>query len=776
MFSIEINKVILITPPFVQLNSPYPATQYLSGYLKDQEISTIQYDLSIKTFLRLFSKEGLTDFFQLLEKEIIENSNLSTHISDNKNLSKIYNNRASYISTIDSAITFLQGSNSFISYKIISRDYLPEARRFSVVDDLENYDLIDSDKNNSFDTIEKSKYYCSLYIDDLTDFFNETILPYFGLSKYAEKIASNIKNFDNLYETVLDNSNDDLVTKLFLNEVDKYDIMENDIILLTIPFPGNLFSSLKISYFLKNKFENKNVKIILGGGFVNTELREITDTRIFDFADFITFDDGFLPIKQIIKYLSTDIPLSKNEFIRTITLENNSVKYHNIKQDKNNDIRRGNFSFKLDYENLDFRSYISLSESPNKMYKLWSEKGWNKLYLAHGCYWKRCAFCDTSLDYINNFYPLTVDNIINQIENAIEKTGSNGFHFVDEAMPPNIMRQFAIEIIKRKIDIVWWGNIRFETTFTAELCRLLEKSGCIAVTGGFEVVTDRLLKLMDKGVDTRNVALVCDNFKRNNILVHTYLIYGFPTQTLNEAVDALEIMRQFFHLNLTDSAYWHRFSLTVHSPIAKNRNLFNIKTLDEKRYAFANNDISYTEQVTDKTESMLKNIDKIGDALKKATYNFMFGLETDRPVIDWFEGIKELPKPTLKKNYIKKSIKQNQELEYDKSFNYEKIKRKNILWIGNQYVKSEILDNEYMVITISNDKISQEFEVPTNLGKWIKIVINYSAISQDKNTLITNTQIRDIEKLFPDNLGINFQDFLENELWLDLRKIGLVVY
>lgn len=770
MFSLKKNNVILITPPFVQLNSPYPATQYLSGFLKDQKIKTIQYDLSIKVFLKLFSKGGLIEFFELLDIQINEDKNLKNYIFNNSNLSKIYNNQMKYISTIDSVISFLQGINTFSSYKIITRKYLPEAKRFDVVNDLEKFNVNNQNLAN-FDTLEKSRYYCSLYIDDLTDFFNETILPNFGLSKYAEKIATNITSFDNLFEAVKNEKNNDYITTLFLKEIDTYNILKSDIVLLTIPFPGNLFSSLKISYFLKKKYKD-DIKIVLGGGFVNTELRQLADKRIFDFADFITLDDGFLPVKQIINLLIGQV--SRNDLIRTFSLENGKIKYHNnLTNNKSlKDVGRYDFSFKLDYNNLNFNDYISLSESPNKMNRLWSEKGWNKLYLAHGCYWKRCAFCDTSLDYINNFYPLSINQLINQIENAIKETGSNGFHFVDEAMPPNIMKKLAIELIRRKIDIAWWGNIRFETAFDLDLCRLLKESGCIAVTGGFEVVTDRLLKLMDKGVDTKNVALVCDNFKKSDILVHTYLIYGFPTQTLNETIDALEIIRQFFHLKITDSAYWHRFSLTVHSPIAKNSKKFNIESLDKTVYPFANNDIEYKETMNSKNRSFLKNIDNVGMALKKATYNFMFGIESDRDVLDWFENIDNLSKPTIKNNFIKKSLRLIRENEIN--LDYENnIKNKKLIWIGNSNIKVKKIDSNYAILTLSNSKNIQDFEMPILLGNWIKNVLKKASI-YNKNITTNDLQIWEIEKDFPNSLGLSFQEFLINELWLDIKELGLL--
>src|SRR5207237_74013 len=105
-----------------------------------------------------------------------------------------------------------------------------------------------------------------------------------------------------------------------------------------------------------------------------------------------------------------------------------------------------------------------------------------------------------SLDYIGRYDQPGTDLIIRRIRSLIEETGETGFHLVDEAAPPAGMRALAKRLIDEKLTITWWGNIRFEKTFTAELCHLLAQAGCVAVSGGLEAASDRLLELMQKGV------------------------------------------------------------------------------------------------------------------------------------------------------------------------------------------------------------------------------------------------------------------------------------
>jgi hypothetical protein len=271
--------------------------------------------------------------------------------------------------------------------------------------------------------------------------------------------------------------------------------------------------------------------------------------------------------------------------------------------------------------------------------------------MAHGCYWTQCSFCDISLDYIGRYDEAGADIIIERIEKLIAETGQTGFHFVDEAAPPKVMFAMARKLIDKGITITWWGNIRFEKTFTPERCQLLADSGCVAVSGGLEVASDRLLRLMKKGVTVEQVARVTKAFSDSGILVHAYLMYGFPTQTESETVEALEYVRQLMMHKCVHSAYWHRFAATIHSPVGKKPEDYGVILHPPENATFANNDIAFTD-VVDADHEML------GRGLKKALYNYMHDLGYEQPVKFWFE--KNLQKPLIASNFIEKALLQNE--------------------------------------------------------------------------------------------------------------------
>lgn len=622
MIKSPLKDILLITPPFTQLNTPYPATAYIKGFLNTKNISSYQMDLGIEVILELFSKIGLQKIF-------------SKHIqwqSISENSKRIFALREEYIKTIDQVVLFLQNKNANLARQICSMNFLPEASRFNQLDDVEfSFGIMGLQ--------DKAKHLATLYLEDLSDYIVENIDSDFGFSRYAERLGQSANSFDELYTKLNEETT-------FIDEITLQILKENiaaiqpKLVCFSVPFPGNLYSAFRSAQFIKLNYPH--LKIAMGGGFPNTELRELKDPRVFEFFDYITLDDGELPLEL----LASSIFSSENEekiYKRTFLLENGEVVYKN--NSTQSDYKQANIGTP-DYSDLKLDEYISVIEIANPMHSLWSDGRWNKLTMAHGCYWGKCTFCDISLDYIKIYEPISAKILVDRMEELIVQTGESGFHFVDEAAPPALMREVALEIIRRDLVVTWWTNIRFEKSFSADLCYLLKTSGCVAVSGGLEVASDRLLKLIDKGVSVAQVAQVTRNFTEAGIMVHAYLMYGFPTQTVQETVDSLEMVRQLFEMGTLQSGFWHQFALTAHSPIGRNPEEFGVQPLQEK-IMFANNDINFTDET---------GIDhgKFSEGLKKSLYNYMHGINFDLPLKDWFDF--KIPTTTIHPDYIHDSL------------------------------------------------------------------------------------------------------------------------
>lgn len=628
-------KILSLIPPMTQLNTPYPSTAYLTGFLRSQSIDAVQEDLALALVLSFFTPHGL--------QEIKEQAlNLpEEHRSASVNFFLDYFD--DYQSTITSAIAFLQGRDSTLAHRINSRNLLPEGPRFASLDAFDDEEGGDSLAwaFGALGSQDRARHIATLYLNDLSDVLRDAVDERFEFVRYAESLAGSQPSFDPLAKAL---ATSPTLMDLHLQGLTKSSIERHQpsLVLLSVPFPGAMYAALRIAQTIKSNYPN--IKIGLGGGYVNTELRELTDPRIFDYVDYITLDSGERPLLALIEHLNGK--RSSERLVRTfIRNAANEVRYINWQEP---DIPFEDVGTAT-WDGLPLDSYLSLLDMLNPMHRLWSDGRWNKLTVAHGCYWKKCSFCDVSLDYISRYETASASLLVDRIEAIIAETGQTGFHFVDEAAPPKALKALAEELIRRKVMISWWGNIRFEKTFTPELCELLAQSGCIAMSGGLEVASDRLLDLMKKGVSVEQVAQVTKGFSDSGILVHAYLMYGFPTQTVQETVDSLEYVRQLFENGCIQSGFFHRFTCTVHSPVGLDPAAYGIELVPLPPISFAKNDVAFIDPTG-------VDHDLLGVGLKKAIYNFMHGVGFEVEVHTWFE-LAGTPKTRIARNKIAKILR-----------------------------------------------------------------------------------------------------------------------
>ncbi len=724
-------KLLLVTPPFTQLNTPYPATAYLKGFCNSKNIESNQCDLGIEVILEIFSSSGLTKLFSRITDDMI---------GESVNIQRMVSLQGHYIQTIDNVIQFLQNKNHTLAYAICDGDYLPEAGRFEQLEELDW----------AFGTMgirDKARHLATLYLEDLSDLIKETVDPHFGFSRYAERISLSANSFDELEN----NLNQPLTfTDQFLVERLENQIKETqpDVLCISIPFPGNLFGALRCGQYIKQN--HPKIKVHFGGGYPNTELRSISDPRVFKYVDFISLDDGEMPLLNLIDHLQGNRPIESLK--RTFSLLDQVVIYSNGSPDLDVSQRAVGTP---DYADLLLDQYLSVIEIANPMHRMWSDGRWNKLTLAHGCYWGKCSFCDITLNYIKDYEPVTAALICDRIEEIIAQTGENGFHFVDEAAPPALMRDVAIEILNRKLSVVWWTNIRFEKSFSADLCRLLKASGCIAVSGGLEVASDRLLTLMEKGVTVSQVSTVAKNFTESGILVHAYLMYGFPTQTAQETIDALEIVRQLFMNGVVHSGFWHQFAMTAHSPVGKAPEKYHVINKNETLGAFANNDLVHEDPKG--TEHEL-----FSEGLRKSLFNYMHGVCFEFELDEWFDF--EVPPTMLAPDFIESVLM----LETEMKLNWNA----KVVWIGNKNPILETYEFQKKGKTVVRAKLvfhnlKEDFILKGSvaMSQWIIDILSDSSV-QTLSEWKTSFEQSD--------LG-DFEFFLESQNWLSLRDQGLLL-
>lgn len=729
-------RVLLIIPPLTQLNTPYPSTAYLTGFLAARGYEAAQADVGIEMVLALFSRAGLAQVFDRLRKRL---EDIQSEARQMLALER------AYLDSIDAVVQFLQGNDPTLASRICQGGFLPRGPRFATVADLEW-------AFGALGTADRARYLATLYLEDLADLVRATVAPQFGLSKYADDVGLSASSFDPMARALDEppSVTDELMLEALWHHVEATD---PTLIGLTVPFPGNLYGALRIAQVVKQR--RPSVRIVLGGGYVNTELRRPEDVRLFDLVDYVTLDDGERPLLCLMEHLSgtRDEAELRRTFLRSGGRQGQVVWRDGAREPEFGQAELGSPT----YRGLPMTRYLSVMEILNPMHRLWSDGRWNKLTVAHGCYWKQCTFCDVGLDYIGRYEASPSEVLADRIEALIAETGQRGFHFVDEAAPPAGLKGLALTLLERGVTITWWGNIRFEQAFTPDLCRLLATSGCIAVSGGLETASDRLLEAMKKGITVAQAAHVSAAFVEAGIMVHAYLMYAFPGETVAETVESLERVRQLFAHGLIQSAFWHRFVATAHSPIGLDPATHGIRITGPAFGGFAENDLTHEDPAGGDTGWL-------GNGLRKAVFNYMHGAGLKADVRSWFE--RPVPRPRVPRDLIaraiaSRSVKDNPEAE------------RRFVWIGGDPVIEPYKENQHRVI-LPNRTEDTEVRIPSDLAIWLVDLIRAAIPTRDKRGE-GYPSLKDVRVNFLLGGPRGFDTLLRSVAWRKVRRAGLLL-
>ncbi len=728
----SVGTVLLLIPPLTQLNTPYPSTAYLTGFLRSRGFVVNQADMGIEMVLALFSHRGLTRLFEHLRTK---EQDLPGEAGQMLALER------AYLDSIEPVVSFLQGRDATMAARLCQRGFLPQGPRFA-------NQASQVASMQAAPSTDHARRLATLYLEDLCDLVHETISPYFALSRYAEQVATSASSFDKIQQAL--NAPLSLIDELLVSCLwRQVEATLPTVVGLTVPFPGNLYGAFRIAQALKARLPS--LPVVLGGGYVNTELRRLQDPRVFDYVDYVTLDDGEGPLLCLLEHLAGK--REEADLARTFVRSRGTVVYCN---------RAAVPDFNMaelgtpTYDGLPLDRYLSILDTLNPMHRLWSEGHWNKLTVAHGCYWKQCSFCDVGLEYIGRYEAAPSEILADRIEALITETGRRGFHFVDEAAPPAGLKALALTLLQRGVGISWWGNIRFEEAFTPDLCRLLATSGCVAITAGLEAASDRLLEEMKKGITVAQTARVTAAFREAGVLVHAYLMYGCPGETVEETVDSLERVRQLFAAGLVQSAFWHKFTATAHSPIGLNPNAYGIRITGPTFQGFAENDLTHADPAGGTPNW-------VGDGLRTALLNYMEGNGLTVDVRRWFA--KPVKRPRVHKTWIKTALATQQR-------DGDPLAERRFVWIGGRPVVEQ--HRKKCRVILPNKTEDATVTLTPETSAWLMELIQSATPARAKQGE-TYPSLKHVRETYPLGGAAGFDRCRQSVAWNSARSIGLLL-
>jgi hypothetical protein len=582
----------VVAPPFLGPNSPYAALGYLTGYLGRRGYLVRPLDLGIAVLNRLLTGDGV--------KRMAEHAGNESTFPWND-----------YADRIEPVMAFLRGEDPSAALRLTQPAWFPS---------LLAQDFTPPRAREAAKALARSGDGASLiatrFLRRLEGAISTEVDTRFRLDSFGADLTLQAATFHDLLKEILANPSP-VTAEIEAVVVESIAADCPRVVAVTVPFRGCLSGAVLVAHQVRRSLPN--VRIVLGGAFVSTELRALDDASAFEVFDQVVLDDGYEPLERI---LAAGPGSPATGLVRTFERASAGIRWHG-----GDDVHTHHRAVgEPDYDGLAGAPYFSLVDRGDPMERLWRHFRWTKLVAANGCYWARCSFCDVSLDYVRRFQRLSGAEVADHMVSLARRTGRRGFHFVDEALPPAFMIELADALRQKDRGIHWWGNVRLERAFTDQVVADLAEGGCIAVTAGLEVPSDRLLAGMRKGLTISSAIDTLRAFREHSVLSHLYLMFGFPDETLQETIDGLELVRQLFRQNLIASAHWQRFCLTRHSPLGAQS---PAESMPESPLA-----IGDLERPADPA---WLGQDWIATALATATDAFIRGDGTEVDVREWFE-------------------------------------------------------------------------------------------------------------------------------------------
>lgn len=519
------SKILLIQPPQWYPVSPYLAVPLLAGQLKKEGMDVTAYDLNIDFYNHILTKKMTSQCDEKARKILAEL-------------------KADYE---DADITHISQNGSYeektccLKYLTIKKFYADCGKEVPyVINHIEEAVHTTKNKEDFFapEKLAEAKHIIKVALRLVS-------MPY----------APNEIDFDNYYSNPVVNLDwknvklqvEDRTVNMFYDYFGEFTTEVSNksygIISLSMTDLSQLISVFTLAKMLKKK---TSAKIILGGNY-STQIYDeiIKHTDIFtEYIDYLVIGDGEVAITKLCKHIDGLCEFS--QVPNTVTL------------DKTGNIISTGFSCeKINMDNLaypDFSDYdFSQYFSPDPTFPI---------QLSKGCYWGKCSFCDYPYGQ-QGYSPKHIERIIEEIKYFVDTYGASKFMFVDEAIPPKFYNALALAIIKEGLKINFYSFARLENEFTPEVLKNLYNAGARLFLWGYECHSERIMKLMNKGIDVDKRMKILSDARKAGIWNNGLFMFGYPTETLEETKETMTVIRE--NRDIIPSCTLSNFSLKKNS-------------------------------------------------------------------------------------------------------------------------------------------------------------------------------------------------------------------
>lgn len=545
MKNVKKNKMLLIFPPQWTPISPHFAIPSLLGQLKSKGYNAQALDLNIEFFDEVLTKDYL-EFSIFKAKKEFENLK--------KNLLNVFSpDKKADDYTLDEQI-FLYKYNYIKNYFSNNEKYI-------------NFipNVIDSAK----EVFKTDEFYEPMTLIQALNIVDRALqivsLSYSPTRIEMEQIANPFFkfNYQSIKYFVLDKSSN-IFLEFYKNKIQKILNKKAKFIAISLNSSSQIIPGLTLTYLLK---QQTGAHINIGGNFFGRIADELLNHKEFFelFADSVSIEEGEGPIVEVAKFVNNEIPIEK---------------VPNLLYIKNGELHKNE---KMKPLKLNEMANVNLDDY--KFSKYFSPKIVLPFQSSRGCYWGKCSFCDQ--DFGMNFNSKNIDNVISEFKELSQKYNISNYEFIDESVSPAYMNELSKKLKEENINIQYFCDARLETAFSKEILENAYSAGLKMIMWGLESGSDKVLELINKGIDLEKRFDILKNSKDVGIWNFAFIFFGFPTETEEDAIKTVQMLVD--NKDIIHSYGRSVFTMGRHAKLAENPEKYGITKIYPAEEEFSPN-------------------------------------------------------------------------------------------------------------------------------------------------------------------------------------------
>ena len=531
-------KVLLINPPFAFPDNVYASVPILLGQLKNAGIDAKAMDLNIEFIKDILNKDYL--------EKTVEKLNYILQTDEVKNIDEKYS-----LTKEQQVEQKLLIEKCLIKQKNITETIIKSS------DNLWDSYLQVKNIQNSKKTENIKKAISYAMSIAFMPYYPSTLHISFGSGKNLFYFIEENPIYKNTYEDLMyrcNNEERNIYVGYFKEKIIKQKLNEYDVIAITIPFESCFYPALTFARTIK---EYTNAKVIIGGVLINSIVDSFKKhPEMFgQYFDALMLGEGE---KSIVDYVNVVESGSSLSSISGLVYKNQET----IVQNPIEYINNVDSVAEPAYDGLDFSNYVYPKIS---------------MEFSKGCYWSKCLYC-----YCNLYKRYHIKNpklAVDMIENLINKYGIRSFHILDDSLNINFARIFAQEIISRNLNIKYSAFFRLEEALTRDFLELMCRSGLNSIFFGLESASEKILKLMNKGINVSTAERILKDSFELGIETSVGFMYGFPSESEKDLNDTLDFIKR--NRKYITKCNNFKFTLLKSSALLKFQQQLNITNIRE---------------------------------------------------------------------------------------------------------------------------------------------------------------------------------------------------